>query len=187
MAKRSSNQVRIIGGIHRGRRITFPDLPGLRPSGDRVRETLFNWLQPIIPHARCLDLFAGSGALGLEAASRGAGEVVMLDRAPQVVRQLEANKALLDLPQVKIIQTDALSWLAGEAQPFDLIFVDPPFAADLLGKVCEILAHRRCLAQGGLVYLEDTAGRDFIGLPTDWQIVKQSQAGRVRFGLVGER
>ncbi len=114
--KNSRNQVRIIGGVHRGRKLRFPDLPGLRPSGDRVRETLFNWLQPVIQNARCLDLFAGSGALGLEAASRGAREVVMLDLAPQVVRQLEAHQALLGLAQVKIIQGGCLA-LVGAKSP----------------------------------------------------------------------
>ncbi len=95
MPGKSLNRVRIIGGSHRGRKLDFPELPGLRPTGDRIRETLFNWLQPCIQGARCLDLFAGSGALGLEAASRGAKEVVMLDAAPQVIRQLEAHKKSL--------------------------------------------------------------------------------------------
>lgn len=183
MAKSSSNQVRIIGGLHRGRKLRFPDLPGLRPSGDRVRETLFNWLQPVIHQARCLDLFAGSGALGLEAASRGAKEVVMLDRAPQVVRQLEAHKALLGLAQVKIIKADALVWLEQDPQPFDVVFVDPPFAADLLGAVCEKLETRGWLAEDALIYLEADAGRAFAGLPAGWNLYKQQQAGQVRFGL----
>ena len=187
MAKRPSNQVRIIGGEHRGRKLPFPDLPGLRPSGDRVRETLFNWLQPGIVNARCLDLFAGSGALGLEAASRGAREVVMLDLAPRVVRQLEANRELLGLTQVEVVKTDALLWLQQDARPFDVVFVDPPFAANLLGEVCNRLEIGGWLAADALIYLEDDAGRGFPSLPTNWQWYRQQQAGQVRFGLARYR
>ncbi|MEN8166907.1 MAG: 16S rRNA (guanine(966)-N(2))-methyltransferase RsmD [Pseudomonadota bacterium] len=183
MVKSRANQVRIIGGIHRGRKLAFPDLPGLRPTGDRVRETLFNWLQPIIQGARCLDLFAGSGALGMEAASRGAREVVMLDNLPQVVRQLEENKVLLDLVQLRIVQADALTWLEQQPRPFDLVFVDPPFAADLLRPVCARLETSGWLASGALIYLEDDAGRGFDQLPNGWGLVKEKLAGQVRFGL----
>ena len=103
-----SNQIRIIGGRHRGRKLRFPDLPGLRPSGDRSRETLFNWLQPVIAGARCLDLFAGSGALGFEAVSRGAASVVMVDRARKVVQQLSENARLLGEKRIEVIQADAV-------------------------------------------------------------------------------
>ena len=183
MAKRGGNQVRIIGGEHRGRKLPFPDLPGLRPSGDRVRETLFNWLQPVIINARCLDLFAGSGALGLEAASRGAREVVMLDQAAQVVRQLEANRDLLGLTQVQIIKADALRWLEQYPRPFDVVFVDPPFAANLLSEVCAKLEDRGWLASDAFIYLEEDADRDFPDLPENWRLYRQQQAGQVRFGL----
>lgn len=183
MAKHSPNRVRIIAGAHRGRRLIFPDLPGLRPTGDRIRETLFNWLQPVIENARCLDLFAGSGALGIEAASRGAGDVVLLDQSSQVIRQLEEDKRLLALNQVTVVQADALQWLERNAQPFDLIFLDPPFAQQLLPKVCEMLEQGGWLKQNGLVYLEDQAGRAFDFLPDGWQMVKEQHAGQVRFGL----
>jgi len=182
MARKGVNQVRIIGGEHRGRKLSFPDLPGLRPSGDRIRETLFNWLQPVIVNARCLDLFAGSGALGLEAASRGAREVMMLDLAPRVVRQLTANRDLLGLSQVKVIQGDALVWLEQAPRPFDVVFVDPPFAAGLLGEVCTRLETRGWLAPDALIYLEDDAGRDFT-LPENWRLYRQQRSGRVRFAL----
>jgi 16S rRNA (guanine966-N2)-methyltransferase len=183
MARKLSNQVRIIGGEHRGRKLPFPDLPGLRPSGDRVRETLFNWLQPVLLNARCLDLFAGSGALGLEAASRGAGEVVMLDIAPPVIRQLEANRDLLGLTQVKLVKADALLWLDQDSRPFDVVFLDPPFASNLLGEVCKKLLTGGWLAADALVYLEDDAGRGFPTLPENWQWHRQQRAGQVCFGL----
>jgi 16S rRNA (guanine966-N2)-methyltransferase len=180
--KRGVNQVRIIGGEHRGRKLPFPDLPGLRPSGDRIRETLFNWLQPLIVNARCLDLFAGSGALGFEAASRGASQVVMLDLSPRVVRQLEANRELLGLSQVKVIQADALVWLERTPEAFDVVFVDPPFAAALLGTVCTRLETRGWLTPDALIYLEDDAGHGFT-LPENWRLYRQQEAGRVRFAL----
>ena len=183
MAKRVSNQVRIIGGEHRGRKLTFPDLPGLRPSGDRVRETLFNWLQPVIANARCLDLFAGSGALGLEAASRGAREVVLLDIAPRVVYQLEANRDLLGLTRVKVVKADAMLWLEQDPQPFDLVFVDPPFGTSLLGEVCNKLETRGWLTADALIYLEEDARRQFPSLPASWHWYRQQRAGQVCFGL----
>ena len=185
LAKKNTNQVRIIGGVHRGRRLPFADLPGVRPSGDRVRETLFNWLQPMIQGARCLDLFAGSGVLGLEAASRGAGEVVMLDSAPQVICQLEANKRLLGLEQLRLQQGDALQWLEQtDVKPFDLVFLDPPFGANLLGPVCHKLAAKGWLAEGARIYLEQEAARALPELPDPWVLLKQKRAGQVRFALV---
>jgi 16S rRNA (guanine966-N2)-methyltransferase len=187
MAKKGSNLIRIIGGEHRGRKLSFPDLPGLRPSGDRIRETLFNWLQPVIGNARCLDLFAGSGALGLEAASRGAAEVVLLDNAPRVVRQLEANRDLLGLTGVQVIQADALNWLEQDPRPFEVVFVDPPFAARLLGEVCLKLETRGWLTADTLIYLEDDVRHGVIALPANWWWYRQQQAGQVRFGLARHR
>jgi 16S rRNA (guanine966-N2)-methyltransferase len=163
--------------------LTFPDLPGLRPTGDRVRETLFNWLQPIIANARCLDLFAGSGALGLEAASRGAKQVVMLDQAPQVIMQLEHYRSRLGLDQLEIIKADAVRWLDGNPRTFDLVFVDPPFAADILPLVCRKLEAGGWLAEHGIVYLEDDSGRLFNDLPHKWHLRREKRAGQVRFAL----
>ncbi|RDH90337.1 MAG: 16S rRNA (guanine(966)-N(2))-methyltransferase RsmD [endosymbiont of Seepiophila jonesi] len=185
MPKRSPNQVRIIGGKHRGRKLDFPDLPGLRPTGDRVRETLFNWLQPLISGARCLDLFAGSGALGLEAASRGAGQVVILDSAVTVTRQLEANRSLLQLDQLEIVCANALEWLAEQrsSRPFDLVFLDPPFADDLLAESCRLLQSHCWLADNARIYLEDDAGRGLPALPEGWELLKEKRAGQVRYGL----
>ncbi|MCB1760336.1 MAG: 16S rRNA (guanine(966)-N(2))-methyltransferase RsmD [Gammaproteobacteria bacterium] len=177
------NQVRIIGGLHRGRRLGFPDQPGLRPTADRVRETLFNWLQPSLPGAVCLDLFAGSGALGFEAASRGAGQVVMLDSAPRVAAQIADNIRLLGLSQTQVHCADALTWLSGAAQPFDIIFLDPPFATDLLPRCCRLLSDRGWLRPGARIYIETDAAGDSFDLPTDWRPLREKRAGNVSYRL----
>lgn len=151
-----------------------------------MRETLFNWLQPTIQGALCLDLFSGSGALGFEAASRGAGEVVMLDSSNQVIRQLEANKRLLGLDQVRLRQADAMHWLdqSSPIDPFDLVFLDPPFATDLLSPACQKLAANRWLADSAQVYLEFDASYTIPDLPAGWRLLKEKRVGQVRFGLV---
>ncbi|MES9992104.1 MAG: 16S rRNA (guanine(966)-N(2))-methyltransferase RsmD [Candidatus Thiodiazotropha sp.] len=182
MSSQTACQVRIIGGIHRGRRLNFPELPGLRPTGDRIRETLFNWLQPYIEGSRCLDLFAGSGALGLEAASRGAAHVVMLDSALAVVRQLAENKRQLGLDQVQVVRADALQWLEHDASPFDIVFLDPPFVDNLLQPLCQRLS-MGWLADGAHVYLEDAVQRNMPTLPEGWEMQKQKTAGQVHYGL----
>lgn len=166
--------------------------PGLRPTGDRIRETLFNWLTPVIAGSRCLDCFAGSGALGLEAASRGAAEVVMLERSVQVADTLRANAELLSrdaaeaaAPGIRVIQNDALAWLAtATPQPFGICFLDPPFAAGLLGDALGLLARRDWLAPGALVYLETARSAGMAPLPAGWTLIRDKQAGGVRFGLV---
>ena len=176
------SQVRIIGGVHRGRKLPFAELPGLRPTGDRIRETLFNWLQPVIQGARCLDLFAGSGALGIEAASRGAGEVVMVDTASAVIRQLERNKSLLGLDHLSIVRADALQFLDQTPTPFDLVFLDPPFTGNLLQPLCQRL-DKGWLSDGARIYLEDDISRAFPTLPDGWELLKEKRAGAVRYGL----
>jgi 16S rRNA (guanine966-N2)-methyltransferase len=177
------NRVRIIGGRHRGRRLAFPQLPGLRPTGDRIRETLFNWLQPALPGARCLDLFAGSGALGLEAASRGAGKVVLVERAGQAARQLQENVRLLGEPQVTVFRADALEWLTGSVEPFDIVFLDPPFTSSLLEACCNELEKSGWLAPSALIYLETEAAGDFSWLPEPWRLEREKCSGGVRFAL----
>ncbi|MGD9163167.1 MAG: 16S rRNA (guanine(966)-N(2))-methyltransferase RsmD [Chromatiales bacterium] len=174
--------VRIIGGQHRGRKLPFAELPGLRPTGDRIRETLFNWLQPVIEGARCLDLFAGSGALGMEAASRGAARVVMVEQAGAVVRQLQRNRELLGLDQVNIVRADALQFLEQSPTPFNIVFLDPPFAQNLLAALCQRLT-LGWLADGARIYLEEDNSREFPVLPEGWQWLKQKRAGQVRYGL----
>lgn len=179
----ASNQIRIIGGQHRGRKLDFADLPGLRPTGDRMRETLFNWLQPVIAGARCLDLFAGSGALGFEAASRGAGRVVLVDRAQKVVDQLHENVRLLRLDDVEVVRADGMKWLQGSPRVFDVLFLDPPFAENLLLRACRLLTENGWLAPDALIYLETdaTVGLPDLPQPLVWE--KHKRMGQVAFGL----
>ena len=177
-------EVRIIGGEHRGRRLKFPDLPGLRPTGDRVKETLFNWLQPSLAGAACLDLFAGSGALGLEAASRGAGSVVMLEKATEAVRQLRSNVEMLGLQTVMVEQGSALEWLERPPErAFDLIFLDPPFGDCILADTCSLLVWREWLKPGALIYVEMDAKQVSPEWPTDWSLLKKKRAGQVTYCL----
>ncbi|MES9956890.1 MAG: 16S rRNA (guanine(966)-N(2))-methyltransferase RsmD [Sedimenticola sp.] len=178
-----SNQIRIIGGVHGGRKLRFPDQAGLRPTSDRVRETLFNWLMPVLPGASCLDLFSGSGALGLESASRGAGRVVMLDSAPGVVRQLRENCTLLGLENVTVEQANAVNWLDGPGEPFGVVFLDPPFADDLLGACCEKLEANGWLGQDARIYIEMDAHKELPELPANWQLLREKEAGQVAFFL----
>jgi 16S rRNA (guanine966-N2)-methyltransferase len=160
-----------------------PDHAGLRPTADRVRETLFNWLAPVMPGARCLDCFAGSGALGLEAASRAAAEVVMLELAEPVVRQLQANVLTLRADQVQVVRGDALRWLDGPGRPFDIVFLDPPFTHGLLAPTCALLASKGWVHPGSRVYLEAQARSGLPPLPRGWHLVREQRAGEVVFGL----
>lgn len=146
-------QVRIIGGRWRGTRLPVLARAGVRPSGDRVRETLFNWLTPFIDGARCLDLFAGTGVLGLEALSRGAAAVTLIERDAALVAALQSACARLGATAAEIVQADALNWLAGAARGYDLVFVDPPFDAPVATRILETL-RRGWLAPRALVYLE---------------------------------
>ena len=178
-----SGQLRIIGGRFRGRKLPVPAQPGLRPTSDRVRETLFNWLQPVIAGSRCLDLFAGSGALGFEAVSRGAEVVVMIERSQAVIQTLQTGACTLGAPGVRVQRADALRWLSGPAELFDIVFLDPPFDQDLLGSTCALLSANGWLAARGLIYLEAPASQQLPVLPSDWTLVRDKRAGRVRFAL----
>jgi len=177
------NQLRIIGGAWRSRKLSFPELPGLRPSPDRVRETLFNWLAAIIPGARCLDLFAGSGALGLEAASRGAAEVVMVERERAAVNALHSHVKRLNAGQVQVWEGDALTYLQGSAVPFDVVFIDPPFGSDLLQQSLLALQTGDWVRPGARIYLEAKHGTA-ISLPEGWDICRSKTAGQVDYQLV---
>jgi len=175
--------LRIIGGQWRGRKLNFPDLEGLRPTGDRIRETLFNWLAPSLPGSRCLDLFAGSGALGLEALSRGAGETLMLEKNPTAAAQLSANLDRLGSESGRVITTDSLHWLTRELpRPFDQVFIDPPFDADLWQACIDQLANRPWLAEGAGIYLETDPGRTF-NTPDSWRLHRDKTSGQVRYRL----
>jgi 16S rRNA (guanine966-N2)-methyltransferase len=186
MAKVSGNRgVRIIAGNWRGRRLPVVDLPGLRPTGDRVKETLFNWLQADIRGSRCLDLFAGSGGLGLEAASRGADAVIMLEKNPLAVKQLQENSKLLGAGNVEIRQVDTLCWLeAAVASPFDVVFLDPPFESEWQTPVIEALLLNNLLTAGGLVYVESASRLTAPIIPAGLKTVKAKQLGEVRMQLL---
>ena len=179
------NQLRIIGGRWRSRQLSFPDVEGLRPTPDRVRETLFNWLAPIIDGARCLDLFTGSGALGLEALSRGATEVVMVDRDPQVIARLKENVATLSAPGATIVAADALTWLQSphRKSTFDIVFLDPPFGQGLLEPCCKLLEERGWLATSAHIYLESESALGPPTLPAQWQLKRSQKAGQVGYHL----
>ena len=173
------NRVRIIGGAWRSRIVHFPPRPDLRPTPDRVRETLFNWLGQDLTGKSCLDLFAGSGALGFEAASRGARRVVMVERDPAVLRALEASRAALDATAVEVRRADALEFLRANDDVYDVVFVDPPYRSDLWPRVAPFLPRR--LAPDALVYLE-RATRD--GALPGWAVWKQGRAGQVAYQLL---
>ncbi|MBV8049103.1 MAG: 16S rRNA (guanine(966)-N(2))-methyltransferase RsmD [Paludibacterium sp.] len=172
------NKVRIIGGEYRRRLLPFPDSSGLRPTPDRVRETVFNWLGQSLHGKRCLDLFAGSGAMGFEAASRGAGRVVMVEKGRAVAEALQANRQLLAATQVDVLCTDALHFLRAARETFDVVFVDPPYDSDLLSEVLPLLAP--VLAADAVVYLES---RTWPALP-GWEVSRRGKAGVVCYGLI---
>ena len=180
-----ARQLRIIAGLWRGRRWRFP--PGdIRPTGDRVRETLFNWLQGRTSGRRCLDLYAGAGALGLEALSRGAAHCVFVDRERPVIEQLrELLLAWRALPAVsQCLQAEAARYLAGPAQPFDVVFLDPPFAAGALAATMLKLESRGWLHAGSLIYVEHPRSAPLSDLPASWQLLRSGTAGAVGYDLL---
>lgn len=179
------NRVRIIGGEWRSRVIEFPDALGLRPTPDRVRETLFNWLGQALRGQRCLDLFAGSGALGFEAASRGAASVIMVEENRSAADALNSNKTKLAAEPCKIICGDALKFIAASAEIFDVIFVDPPFSSQLMPPLLPVLLKK--LTAQGVIYAEWGAPlADLLARQpeTALSIVKQGKAGAVHFALL---
>ena len=178
-----SNSVRIIGGNWRGRRLQVADVPGLRPTGDRCRETLFNWLQPWIPTADCIDLFAGTGALGFEAASRGAASIVMVEKHPRALQVLRQSIELLQAIQVQLQAGGAMSQIEGlKPDSFDIAFVDPPFDSNLGAVVLERLDKSACIRRGGFVYVESPANTS-IPAPEGWSVWRDQQMGEVRMQL----
>ena len=178
-----TGQVRIIAGQCRGRRITFPPVDDLRPSGDRLRETLFNWLTPDIVGARCLDLFAGSGALGLEAASRHAKNVTLIEQNKQAAQALQDNAKILGFTSTSIIHGDALGWIkkqARDADPFDIIFLDPPFHSTLLEETVTALdQHPTLIGTTSLIYCEMALQQSINTLPRGWKLHRQKTHGDV--------
>ncbi len=183
------NQIRIIGGEWRSRQISFYDLPGLRPTPNRVRETLFNWLQMDIPGSRCLDLFAGSGALGFEAASRGAKAVVQVEQDGTACRSLHDNAVKLQAANIKIVQADVFRFLAEyDAEPFDIVFLDPPFGKNLADQTCRWLEDKGWLNPHAKIYVESESGKESSeDFPEYWRVLKNKAAGDVSYRLLSRQ
>jgi 16S rRNA (guanine966-N2)-methyltransferase len=175
--------LRIIGGAWRGRRFRFTAQADIRPTPDRVRETLFNWLRERVAAARCLDLCAGSGALGLEALSRGAARVHFVESDATAVRELRARLIEWGAQGGSVERMDALRYLRTKPEAFDVVFLDPPFAAGLLRAAAHLLEDREWLAPGALVYVESAAHAELPALPASWRLTKAKRAGEVAYHL----
>jgi 16S rRNA (guanine966-N2)-methyltransferase len=183
-AREARNSVRIIGGTWRGRRVSFPDLPGLRPTPDRVRETLFNWLQHDIGGARCLDLFAGSGALGLEALSRGAKECVFVEQAQAAARALQEQlRQFGGAARGRIVEMGAARFLRTPGDAFDIVLLDPPFGEGALDRYVPLIADGGWTRTGSLVYLENERAAGKPPIPLHWEWLKSKSAGEVGYHL----
>src|SRR5471030_1641184 len=183
LPSRPVGQIRLIGGQWRGRKLPVPDSPGLRPTTDRVRETLFNWLAPMIRGAHCLDCFAGSGALGLEALSRYAASTTLLEFERPVAQQLEKNLALLNAKDAKVVNANTLNWLAKKGTPFDVVFVDPPFRKGILQETLTLLEQQGWLADEAWIYVEAEVEHGAIPVPASWRLHREKVAGQVAYRL----
>lgn len=178
-----SGQIRIIGGQWRGRKLPVPESPGLRPTTDRVRETLFNWLAPSIVDASCLDCFAGSGALGLEALSRYAANATLLEMERGVAQQLQKNLATLKASNAKVVNTNTLAFLAQAGAPHDIVFVDPPFRKGLLEETLKLLENNGWLSDEALIYIESEVENGLPPVPMNWHVYREKVAGQVAYRL----
>lgn len=180
-------RVRIIGGEWRGRLLPVPATAGLRPSPDRVRETLFNWLMPWLPGARCLDLFAGTGVLGFEAISRGAAAVTLVECDGAAVQQLRDSVARLQTDRVRVVHHDAQAWLGGQRpEAHDVVFLDPPYASGALAPALAALAHG-WVAPAGMIYLEAGVALAADELPAGWRIFREGRTRAVYYALLARR
>lgn len=185
----TKNQLRIIGGQWRGRKLAIADIDGLRPTGDRIRETLFNWLMPVIKESVCLDLFAGSGALGLEALSRGAKSVLLLEKHPRAADTLRQHCQTLGTDQAQLITTDSLLWLKekpARGDKIDIAFIDPPFAANLWDSAIAALEQSGLLAEDAWIYIEAPKTTP-ITCPANWQLHREKHAGQITYRLYQRR
>ena len=180
-AQTGAGLVRIIGGRHRGRKLRFAAVNGLRPTLDRIRETLFNWLQAEIGGAKCLDLFAGSGALGFEAASRGAAQVTLVEANAKVAGDLRRNADLFGEAQLKVVNRDAAQFLKQNTELFDLIFLDPPFHQNLLAPTLAALSPH--LKPQGLIYVEQETGASAIAPGEAWRRLKHKATSQFSYAL----
>ncbi len=184
-SRQPDGELRIIGGEWRSRRLRFTPVRGLRPSPDAVRETVFNWLQFDIASARCLDLFAGSGAMGFEAASRGAARVTMVESHPTAARQIEANRELLGATDlIDVFPGTVERFLHGNSQAFDVVFMDPPFRGNLLRETCALLAECHPFSDDALLYVESASTEGALPIPLTWHIIRQKDRGAVRATLI---
>ena len=183
------NQLRIIGGKWRGRKLSFVQSQGLRPTLDRVRETLFNWLQPVIYNSRCLDLYSGSGALGFEALSRGALQVTMVDNNRKVYQQLNHNLKLLCCENANTECLDAVDFLSKQSvkqtieSKYQIVFLDPPFNQNLLDSCCQTLEQQQLLAEESYIYIEAEKNLKLTHIPDNWQKIKEKKAGQLAYYL----
>jgi len=182
-ARPTFGKLRIIGGSLRGSKLAVPDAPGLRPTSDRVRETLFNWLMPVIDGARCLDLFAGTGALGIEALSRGAAWTDFVETDPRLTKVLRENLQRLKQVQAAVFGGDALTLLGSAPKaPYDIVFLDPPFSAGRWDEAATLLDANAWLRPGALIYLEMPVSTQSV-VPSSWSLHRESTAGAVRYAL----
>ncbi|MCA1922108.1 16S rRNA (guanine(966)-N(2))-methyltransferase [Buttiauxella noackiae] len=178
-----TGQIRIIGGQWRGRKLPVPDSPGLRPTTDRVRETLFNWLAPSMVDATVLDCFAGSGALGLEALSRYASRATLLEMDRNVSQQLQKNLVTLKATNGKVVNTNTLNFLAQPGEPHTVVFVDPPFRKGLLDDTLALLESNCWLADEALIYVESEVENGMPAVPANWSLHREKVAGQVAYRL----
>ena len=187
MAQSTDRILKIIGGLWRSRRLNFPDQVAIRPTPTRVRETLFNWLQLTIPQAKCLELYAGSGILSIEALSRGAKHVTILDSNKHTVDAIKNNLQLLSVERNRFdcLQAQANTWLAKQKEPFDVIFLDPPFDSHEIDSILSIIENNGLLTELGFVYLETPAL--IKDLPENWLIHRQKKAGAVHYCLLNKQ
>ncbi|HAU19105.1 MAG TPA: 16S rRNA (guanine(966)-N(2))-methyltransferase RsmD [Marinobacter adhaerens] len=179
-----TGELRIIGGDWRSRKLRFPDAGGVRPTPARTRETLFNWLAFHLAGSDCLDLFAGSGALGLEALSRGAGQATLVDHTPALAKALRDNLRLLKSDNGEVVCSDVESYLAQRNRPpFDIVFMDPPFRQGWLEKLFPLLEKQAWIKPGGWVYVEHESELPTPSVPVSWQLHRQKSAGQVTYSL----
>ena len=183
---KAMGEVRVIAGLWRGRKLSVLNAEGLRPTTDRVKETLFNWLMMDVANARCLDCFAGSGSLGIEALSRQAQAVVFLEKFANAAQQLKKNLASLKTDKSTVINTDTLTYLSqkNSTEPFEIIFIDPPFHHNFVPQVLTLLQQNNWLAENALIYVETEKNHPPLLLAENWQIIKEKSAGMVTSRLI---
>ena len=177
-------RLRIVAGKWRSRLLQIIDEPELRPTSERIRETLFNWLSPMTEGAQCLDLFAGTGALGIEALSRGASHVVFIEKSATVADAIRKNLSALEATNAEVCQRDAIEYLkSADPKPFDIVFLDPPFESDMLSDSCSLLREKSWLMANAIVYLEQSRDTEKLALPDGWVVTQEKVAGKVSYSL----